>query len=116
MAKDDTFEVWLHKVNEHPDTGELSDTWHQILDGEDPAFPTEKRAMAVGGRVAQRDEVIEVVVIRRSLCMRLNGPSVPPSVPPATQKPKKPGLALVKGGEGKGPRSPMISNTKKPQG
>ena len=61
-----SFEVWIHRDN---------DEWSQVMDDDVPAFENEKRALAVAGKVAQDEDIVEVLVIERKERLRLNGPA-----------------------------------------
>ena len=78
-----SFEIWIHR-----DT----DTWHQIMENDEPAFASEKRALAIAGKVSQDNDVVEVLVIERTERLCLNGPArLSPSTgfKPAKLAPKK---------------------------
>ena len=86
MAKESTFEVWVHKAD---------DTWHQILDTDDvPVFLNEKRALAIMGKIACREDTVETVMFERMVRSRLNGPALVDRPEPSPRSP------IIKSGEG----------------
>lgn len=74
------YEVWVHKA---------ADTWHQILNGEDPHFAEKEEAEAKAEEVQEREDTHKVIVIERRMCAELHGPALLDQPPMISNSKKK---------------------------